>query len=736
VGGVQKALAVAAANTVFAAAEEVASSAVETAQPSRDSSMHVSSRTHVAAATSTAIRLCSFRGALASACYAIELCCGNGGYSAELSRAGFCSLPVDHAPVRRQVKVPVVRLDLALTEGWRLLDELSLAGRIYYVHAAPPCGTASQGRSNASASAPLRDKSSPCGLPHLRGLDVTRVETANCIYRLTAQFLSRCLKLGIYVSIENPTSSLMWLTPWLGQLLAMPGMLEVTYHQCMHGGGRKRRISWWTNMPRLAELSVSCDGLHQHLPWGESFEAAYPALLCARAAALVTIQAVSDGVLFASPAVSFASPSDPASTPALRAHAGRQPRGRKYPELVPEFHRFETHEFSRETLLSSPSVGAKLSESEASALGLPFCAKVLESDFLDGGVQVRIEFGMFHTPEEFIAAASALRHPFDGSSSIQDDVLRAAFALLVEGPCELQRCRESTFRHYESLALDFELADNAVRSRMASNRSHLIRDKKLKLFGLLCNDAGIRDDSLLATLVNGVRLTGEAPLTGEFPLKRREPLMSVEQVMRASKWNRASVAGRSCSSGDAVLDDAVWAATKEEIEGGWLSGPYDPAELRRLLGPLYVTSRRFGVLQKGKARVVDDLSDSLVNSCFGTSEAVDLGGVDEYVVLARTLLEMLKDDRSVTVSLSCGTVLAGVLHASLSLSEARTLSGRTLDLQAAYKQLLVCKSSEWASSIRVFNAEARVDQTYLAVALPFGASAAATDSTDLPGLYG
>jgi hypothetical protein len=103
------------------------------------------------------------------------------------------------------------------------------------------------------------------------------------------------------------------------------------------------------------------------------------------------------------------------------------------------------------------------------------------------------------------------------------------------------------------------------------------------------------------------------------------------------------------------------ASTKEDIDGGWLSGPYDPAELRRLLGPLYVTS------------------DSLVNSCFGTSEAVDLGGVDEYAVLARTLLEMLKDDRSATVSLICGTVRAGVLHASLSLSEARTLSGRTID---------------------------------------------------------
>jgi hypothetical protein len=250
--------------------------------------------------------------------------------------------------------------------------------------------------------------------------------------------------------------------------------------------------------------------------------------------------------------------------------------------------------FADAALQSSPSVGKKLSESEASALGLSFCAKVLESDVLDGGGQVRIEFAIFHTPEEFIAAASALRHPFDGSSSIQDDVLKAVFDLLVEGPSELQRCREDTFRYYEGLAGAYEEFDNEVRSRMDANRSLLLRDKKLKLFGQLCKDAGIVDESLLATLVNGVRLTGEAVLTGEFPPKRREPLLTAEQVMRASKWKRAIVAGRSSSCGDAALDDAVWAATKEEIREGWLSGPYTDAELRHMLGPLHVISRLSG----------------------------------------------------------------------------------------------------------------------------------------------
>jgi hypothetical protein len=112
------------------------------------------------------------------------------------------------------------------------------------------------------------------------------------------------------------------------------------------------------------------------------------------------------------------------------------------------------------------------------------------------------------------------------------------------------------FLHYESLALDFELADNVVRSRMDSNRSRLIRDKKLKLklFGPLCNDAGIRDDSLLATLVNGVCLTEEAFAT--IPSWRRLST-SLSDGRSAAHWRVPSKAARAapvCRAGHERLE--------------------------------------------------------------------------------------------------------------------------------------------------------------------------------------
>ena len=43
-------------------------------------------------------------------------------------------------------------------------------------------------------------------------------------YRLTAEFLVACNKLGIWFSIENPGRSLMWLTPWMKELLVLPSV--------------------------------------------------------------------------------------------------------------------------------------------------------------------------------------------------------------------------------------------------------------------------------------------------------------------------------------------------------------------------------------------------------------------------------------------------------------------------------------------------------------------------------
>jgi hypothetical protein len=350
---------------------------------------------------------------------------------------------------------------------------------------------------------------------------------------------------------------------------------------------------------------------------------------------------------------------------------------------------------------------------------------VLHVDSLEAGDErVSVQFGVFHTCEEFISKARVLKHPFDGHSSIDDGLLGALFSLFTRGPAAIAAEREATFVYYEQLAEQSKQLEKDIHDGLSSARAEIMKEKNFLLFKVMCADAGIRDPFMAEHYAAGVSLVGEAVVTQDFPPKRREMKMTVTQVMKAAKWTRKVTMAKTGKSSDPLMNDEVWAATKLEIGNQWLRGPFSEAELVESLGPLFVVSRRFGIWQKSTVRVIDDLAESLVNDCFAASEKVDLvGGVDEIAVLARTMLEIVNDTREVMISLGDGSVLSGQLHDSLTLDDARTLVGRCLDLEAAYKQLLVRQSSQWASVIMVFNVESGKDELYMAEVLPFGAAA-------------
>ena len=77
------------------------------------------------------------------------------------------------------------------------------------------------------------------------------------------------------------------------------------------------------------------------------------------------------------------------------------------------------------------------------------------------------------------------------------------------------------------------------------------------------------------------------------------------------------------SSGNADIDEGVMAATSAEREKGLLVGPLPASAL-----PAGSTlTRRFGVIQKGKVRPIDDYKASLVNSSVTQVETVTIHGI-------------------------------------------------------------------------------------------------------------
>ena len=124
--------------------------------------------------------------------------------------------------------------------------------------------------------------------------------------------------------------------------------------------------------------------------------------------------------------------------------------------------------------------------------------------------------------------AKKLRHPFDSSGFLSDDLIRAAFDSFTKGPEQVADEAEAKMDDYESLIEFLQKDEDLLKSKLPSARAAIIKEKRVLLMETLFTEAGINDPkSLSYALINGIDLVGEAPITGEFPEKRKEPTMTV-----------------------------------------------------------------------------------------------------------------------------------------------------------------------------------------------------------------
>ena len=64
------------------------------------------------------------------------------------------------------------------------------------------------------------------GFKHLKGLNKRRVVSANFLYAWTKKMILRLHNAGVAWSVENPASSLMWLTdPFMELMSAIPELI-------------------------------------------------------------------------------------------------------------------------------------------------------------------------------------------------------------------------------------------------------------------------------------------------------------------------------------------------------------------------------------------------------------------------------------------------------------------------------------------------------------------------------
>ena len=262
-------------------------------------------------------------------------------------------------------------------------------------------------------------------------------------------------------------------------------------------------------------------------------------------------------------------------------------------------------------------------------------------------------------------------------------------------PAKLAELRIEFVKFWLKRALQLRPEEIKLHESMDPAISVAVKGKRILLFEEMLKACEFPDPGVSCELKDGVDLIGNVGRTGMLPVKFKPPLCSEEALKKTSKRLRPMLQSNAFGSGDAQIDQTVWDKTLEEVSMGWLEGPLPDSAVPED-API---SRRFGLLQKkGKVRLIDDYSESQVNSCVGTTESPVLH----------------------TVDIACALFLIWSEYA-LRHGIKPDLNVRTFDLKSAYRQVGLSAAGKGHAFLKVFCPHSSSYKLFRNTVLPFGA---------------
>lgn len=662
----------------------------------------------------------------------IEIFAGSGKLTKAARVWQFETMAIDKT-VQRSSGTRITVLDLSdPDEAQSLLNLIRQEHhRIVAIHLAPACGTASKAREKklrkfssmgVPVPEPLRSHTQPMGKDGLGGLDKLRTELANQVYGFTAMVMELCISLNILCSVENPENSLFWEYPDLKHITARG--FFTTFHNCMHGGKRKKSTSWWATKQTYKSLEATCDNKHEHSSWVPTMtskglvfptaeEAAYPELLCKRVAAVLHEYALQEGAV---------EPQDLPQQVAIRNHTSHRwildmlPRGKKFKPLVSEFAHYvnfavpASFEPEQSSFFKQQPKGTRVTARHLQR----GCIRVDDKNVLEWtevktnkrtilewaspevqlfrDVDVEVcTVGIPREPWEFIQKAVQVGHPRSMAIHLSQGVIEMLEYNFKLPPHLVVKKRADFIKKWTNRCLELKEDERDLHQRLEPHVRHVLQGKRLKLFQEILDSLSYPDRTLCRDLQQGFRLTGWLERSGVFPQAMKKPEKTIESALRAAKGLNKSILKQVSQITDMELAKEVWDLTKTELERGWvfIDESCDPSNF--LLG------KRFGLRQKDKTRLIDDCSIGGFNETCGTSERLKVHTIDEMAAYMAWVIE------------NCGECCC------------RDLTGRTYDLKSAYKQFAISSRDRDLLRIACWDDD-RKQTVFLGLnALPFGA---------------
>ena len=715
--------------------------------PPRCLPQHVELLGHRLLLPPTSLRAVSF-DCEASEALALEVFCGRGRLSVALRDQGLSVLPVDHRV--RCNELQVVRLDLTDANDISVFLEMLCTANVCVAHFGPPCGTASRARERPLpselahiASPPLRSDSSPFGVQGLTASQAARVRSANMLYVVTLVSVWILSVRGSFLSCENPSSSLFWrVADLLAQDLPDPSawstLEDVHFHACMWGSSRNKRTTFRATPGLCTGLAAECDGSHEHSSWTPSAtaqgvvfptsgEAEYPRELASAYAsfALTALQTkglkteqsqLSSGVLRPRDLRAFTKKRVP---PLLAEYwlvlpASCLPVGWPH-RLLPRWAVFPKRG-DKVVLISGPQ----------DVLALQPYAKrpsTLVAIKAEGAKGTEPMAGVYRLPFQTLAATRNLSHPMELHLPVPDLLVRAVVNVLRVGPAHLAFHRTSVLQKIMARSEALKQREKKLHENLHPDLQKVLAGKNTILWEQLLREYEFPDPGLVEEVRQGFELVGPANCSGVFPKFYKPPQQSVEKLMQQSLWRRKNTVAKCRPTGDGDADAELWSQTLQEVEQGWIDGPYwDEGEVSsRLDSDDWMCTRRFPIVQGPKVRIIDDCLQSGLNSAYAAYNKLRLMDADAFISLVLLIIKCSRRPGSKLV-LDSGEVLEVRRHPGW--GDGLDLLGKTLDLASAYKQL-GCKPETTFNRVLVaWCPEKQQPAFFISTALMFGATSA------------
>ena len=350
---------------------------------------------------------------------------------------------------------------------------------------------------------------------------------------------------------------------------------------------------------------------------------------------------------------------------------------------------------------------------------------VQDSGYSSGQPLFRAKIGTHWTPSQFVAEALKVDHPYDKEVTLPPSVAQTFVEIAQLGPKALRDLRDGTLAHYENRRKDLEAEERALHAKLDPGVEATVKDKNILLFKEMLIDCGYDDIAVADLLIFGVRVVGLLERIGIWrPDPDKGPSIPKEAVWANAK---AAQARASKQPGTGAHAQELWDKTIEELNAGALQGPFSSEQVSNLLGPLWAPARRFPVVQNGAVRPVDDFSEPLINSAFGSSEKVQIHNIDQVVAWARIWYDCLKErDGRLCISITdtSGKVWFTYLHEDWTADTWLAVLGRVADLKSAYKQMPRHPADSSFSVIAVQEPSSSQTKFFVALAMMFGQTSA------------